>query len=431
MNSHHVAMTSFKAPQPSAEMHSKKTVSIDKTISAAHLNVPSTEDVVLNAMRRRLSQAGRSESEPFCVMDLGKVQSQYKRWQSSLRFVQPYFAVKCNPDSKLIALLDSLGSNFDCASQAEIELPSDIAFARDSMVLRMTFDNEAELRKIKRICPSAELILRCYASDPSATYTLSSKFGAHPEEAVKLLKLAKSLGLEVCGVSFHVGSGSKDPLAFERAIQDSRRIVDAGIHLGHNMYIVDIGGGFTSDTFDTAAVTIKASLSTHFSAMNIRFWAEPGRFFVADAVTVACGVIGRRESHENPTTLDGPVNDMLYLNDGMYGTFLTYFFEPCPQPKALRVSGAFYPQSTAAESSKYILWGPTCDGLDCILKDAELPKNLSCDDWIYFSDMGAYTTCLTTNFNGFTSQREIIYVSSKTSEATPRKCAEFEDVWRI
>lgn len=315
--------------------------------------------------------------------------------------------MKCNPDSQVISILGDLGSGFDCASRYEIELvisqgisadriifaspckkPSDIEFAREVGVDRMTFDNEAELRKIKQLFPRSQLILRCFASDPSATYSLSSKFGAHPEESLKLLKLAKSLGLEVIGVSFHVGSGSKDPKIFEVAIKDSRRVVDAGLQLGHEMRLVDIGGGFSTETFDMAAVTIKNALNTHFRGMPMDFVAEPGRYFVANALTVACGIIARRDSRENPASPQGPMNHMLYLNDGIYGSFLTYLFEPCPQPKVLRASGEFYPRTCSSDLANYIIWGPTCDGIDCILRDAELPGDLTCGDWVYFSNMG-------------------------------------------
>ena len=45
------------------------------------------------------------------------------------------------------------------------------------------------------------------------------------------------------------------------------------------------------------------------------------------------------------------------------------------------------------------VWGPTCDGIDCVIADAHLPE-LEVGDWLYFSDMGAYTSCAGSNFNG-------------------------------
>lgn len=45
------------------------------------------------------------------------------------------------------------------------------------------------------------------------------------------------------------------------------------------------------------------------------------------------------------------------------------------------------------------LWGPTCDGLDCISEKTELPE-LNVGDWLIFRDMGAYTISAATTFNG-------------------------------
>ncbi|OOQ91244.1 Ornithine decarboxylase [Penicillium brasilianum] len=366
-----------------------------------------SNNAVLKAMEWRLSpQSKGPKSEPFCVMDLGYVHNQYEHWEKSLPSVTPFYAVKCNPDVNIIGLLGSVGCGFDCASRSEIELvlgqgipagriifanpckkPSDIDFARNIGVNRMTFDNEAELHKIKQLFPESQLVLRCFASDPSATYCLSSKFGAHPEASMSLLECAKSLGLNVIGVSFHVGSSSKDPKAFEIAIQNSRRIFDAGSRMGHNMRLLDIGGGFSENTFDDMAESIQRSLDFHFGDIDAEVVAEPGRYFAAGALTVACEIIARRDAKETPPSAEEATN-MLYLNDGIYGTFLCNLFEPGPLPRVLCASGIFYPQTAVSDRATYIIWGPTCDGTDCIAKGVELPERLTFGDWLYFPDMG-------------------------------------------
>ncbi|EZF29219.1 ornithine decarboxylase [Trichophyton mentagrophytes] len=393
--------------------------------------ISSTNIAVLKAMEWRLSpESKKSKTEPFCVMDLGYVHDQYEHWEKTLPGVTPFYAVKCNPDVHMIGLLGSLGCGFDCASRREIELvlaqgipaarilfanpcksPSDITFARNIGVNRMTFDNEAELHKIKQLFPESQLILRCFASDPSATYPLSAKFGAHPETSMRLLECAKSLRLNVIGVSFHIGSGARDPNAFEIAIESSRRIFDAGMRIGHSMRQLDIGGGFSESTFEDMAESIQRSLDFHFCDINVELVAEPGRYFAAGAMTIACEIIARRDAKETPPSAEEASN-MLYLNDGVYGTFSSSLFEPSPLPRVLRASGVLYPQTAASDHTKYIIWGPTCDGADCIAKDVELPERLTFGDWLYFPDMGAYSTCLATGFNGFESYREIIYISS-------------------
>jgi ornithine decarboxylase len=133
--------------------------------------------------------------------------------------------VKCNPDLQLLRLLAALGTGFDCASTAELELvlslgvaptriifanpcksPASIVFARRACVHRMTFDNADELRKIHRLFPSAQLLLRIWADDASALVRLGDKFGAPPSSVPELLRLAMELGLSIVGVGFHIGA---------------------------------------------------------------------------------------------------------------------------------------------------------------------------------------------------------------------------------
>lgn len=82
---------------------------------------------------------------------------------------------------------------------------SALCVARDMGVVRTTFDNLDELDSIKRFMPNAELFLRIHANDDGALIQLGDKFGASVDSTLVLLQRARELGLEVVGVSFHVG----------------------------------------------------------------------------------------------------------------------------------------------------------------------------------------------------------------------------------
>jgi len=56
------------------------------------------------------------------------------------------------------------------------------------------------------------------------------------------------------------------------------------------------------------------------------------------------------------------------------------------------------------------VWGPTCDGLDRLLKDVMLPE-LQDGDWLYFKDMGAYTLAAGSCFNGIPRPR-VYYIAA-------------------
>jgi ornithine decarboxylase len=399
----------------------------------------SAKQLIGDALRERVENVDHEFCEPgeedtFFVADLGEVYRQHLRWKLNLPRVKPFYAVKCNPDTKLLELLSALGTGFDCASKAEIEQvlnlgvdPSRIIYAQPCKtnsyvryvaqqgVRQMTFDNADELRKIARLYPEAELFLRILTDDSSSLCRLSLKFGASLDSTDSLLALARELGLNVVGVSFHVGSGASDPGAFLKAVQDAHVVFQQAASHGFSLKTLDVGGGFCSDnTFEQMAGVLRAALDDYFPAhLGINLIAEPGRYYASTAFTIACNVIARR-------TIEDMSADsyMLYVNDGLYGNFSSIMFDhQHPVAKVLRSGGRTMYNTPAADATdngiEYSIWGPTCDGIDRITESIKFPQLLDVGDWLYFEDMGAYTKCSATTFNGFTNSHDVIYVCSE------------------
>jgi ornithine decarboxylase len=285
-------------------------------------------------------------------------------------------------------------------------------------VKQMTFDNADELYKIAKLYPGAELFLRIMTDDSESLCRFSMKFGAAMDTTEGLLALAKDLGLNVVGVSFHVGSGASDPLAFFKAVRDAHTVFQQARDFGFAMRTLDVGGGFCGDTFEAMATVLRGALDEFFPPhSNVEIIAEPGRYYVATAFTIACNIIARR-TVEDPT-LDGK-GYMLYVNDGVYGNFSNIMFDhQQPIAKVLRASGKTLFETAAAEPTpvgegfEYSIWGPTCDGIDRITDSTRFNPILDVGDWLYFEDMGAYTKCSATQFNGFSNAHDVIYVCSE------------------
>ena len=197
-------------------------------------------------------------------------------------------AVKCNPDAVVVRCLNTIGTGYDCASIGEMQqildlgvaperiiyanpckqksTPSSslacslslavsltligprtlggIEFARDHQILRMTFDNIAELRKIYSIYPEAELVIRIKPPTEQSVMSFSRKFGASTASAISLVNEAAKLGAKIVGVSFHVGSGCYDVSAYTMTLDQARKVFDAAESVGMKMTLLDIGGGF-------------------------------------------------------------------------------------------------------------------------------------------------------------------------------------------
>jgi ornithine decarboxylase len=122
--------------------------------------------------------------------------------------------------------------------------------------------------------------------------------------------------------------------AFVDAIQNARTIMNYGIKLGFNMNLLDIGGGFpgntgTEDYFSEIANAVNQALEEYFPEdENIRIIAEPGRYYVASAYTLATNVIASREMIDLNET-----KYMYYINDGVYGSFNCVLYDHyVPEP---------------------------------------------------------------------------------------------------
>lgn len=350
----------------------------------------------------------------FYIIDLGELQKAYNLWTSLLPNVKPYYAIKCNPNPVILETLSSLGANFDCASENEIKqvveitqdpsriifanpckMTSQIRYARANDVDLMTFDCEEELYKIKLYHPYAKLVLRLAVDDSQSICKFNKKFGCRLDQVESILNIAKTLSLNVVGFSFHVGSGCQSPDSFYTAIRDCKEATDIATRHGINIQLIDVGGGFPGDNkakFETIAEKINQGLQDFFSDPDyehIQFISEPGRYFVQKSHTLVLNVIGKKVNHD----AEGNKTFVYYLNDGMYGSFNCIYFDhykPCISPFNER-DGKRY---------KSILFGPTCDSMDTIDEDIELPE-LAVGEWIYVENFGAYTMAAASSFNGF------------------------------
>lgn len=109
-----------------------------------------------------------------------------------------------------------------------------------------------------------------------------------------------------------------------------------------------------------------------------------------------------------------------YINDGVYGAFNCILFDhQTVHPYVLSLNGSFH-VSAAEPTSLSSLWGPTCDSLDCILNTVALPTALQTGDWLGFDNMGAYTICAASQFNGFEISN-VIYTTGELGSAEVRQ----------
>lgn len=321
------------------------------------------------------------------------------------------YAVKCNPLPAVLQAFHAAGiRHFDTASLMEIATVAELfddtvsyfhhpVKTRQSIreaatrygVRHFVVDHPGELDKVlAETAGSEDLVINVRMATPTASVAidLSRKFGATPAEAIELLRAVKARGLRPA-LSFHVGSQCTTPEAFDVALRLAYTVLEqAEVELA----FLDVGGGFPTHYPNTVAPemgaffeTIRAGVAWMFNDRAPPLICEPGRALVADGVSLVVQVQLRKD-------------DMLYINDGIYGTLSDLHFTEGLQPpvRMLRPDGEM-----AAEMQDFTIYGPTCDSIDVLPLPFSLPVDAREGDWIEVGQIGAYSIALSSNFNGF------------------------------
>jgi ornithine decarboxylase len=351
---------------------------------------------------------------PLLVVDCEQVRRQYHALKAALPGVDLHYALKPLPHAAVVACLDREGAFFDLATTGEVELvkaqgiapercihthpikrESDIRDALRFGVTTFVADNPEEVRKFAKFRKRAELLLRVSFRSPTAVVDLSKKFGCEPGAVLDLIRLARSLGVRVRGLSFHVGSQAGDSSKYVEAIEACTNLFGEALLAGlPGLDVLDIGGGFPVSYQDAVlpiadfCAPIRAAL-TKLPA-HVRVIAEPGRFISAPAGTAIATVMGKAKR-------DG--RWWYYLDDGVYGSYSGQMFDHAKYPvDSLRQDGERFPS---------VLAGPTCDSIDVIDDQILLPE-LEVGDLIVGRVMGAYTWASATDFNFFRRAKVVV-----------------------
>src|SRR6202140_3250261 len=323
-------------------------------------------------IRRRVREFG----SPLLIVDCARVRAQYRKLCRALPGVALHYALKPLPHPAVVRTVVEQGGWLDLATSGEGQLAQsqrvdpqrcihthpikrarDIRNALEFGLRSFVADNPDEVRKFKPYGERAALLLRVSFRNPGAVCDLSRKFGCDPEDALALAKLAASLGVDVQGFSFPVGSQAADALKHAKAMEACPGLLAAArrARLG-SLDTLDIGGGFPIDYLQHA-VDIRRFCAPIPSGRarlpkRVRVIAEPGRYIVGPSAIGVASVMGRarREGHW-----------WYYLDDGLYGSYSGQLYDHARYPVES------LPQAEPLLPS--VLAGPTCDSIDVIAEN--------------------------------------------------------------
>ncbi|HYD57827.1 MAG TPA: type III PLP-dependent enzyme [Burkholderiales bacterium] len=351
-------------------------------------------------------QAARQKyTRPFLILDTAIVRAKARRFRAAMPRVRPHYAVKANPDRRVLKVLAQEGAGFEIASTAELDLllglgvpaaevffsnpvksRDAVAYAASKGVEWFVVDSADELRKVFEVKADAKQYLRIAAPNIGSDWPLSGKFGAGVADSREIVALAAKLGADLAGVTFHVGSQCRNPENWRVALEKARGVFDLMLKAGLKPRLLNIGGGFPVrhvkpiPSIEVIGAVVNEGLKA-FPA-EVQVIAEPGRYLVSDAGYFVCRVLG---------TASRAGKRWMHWDAGMFGGVIE------------STEGLKYKIRTD-RSGPDIPWtvgGPTCDSVDIILREEPLPSDLQEGDFVYIRNAGAYTTAYASQFNGF------------------------------
>lgn len=353
---------------------------------------------------------------PFAIVNLDIIEDNYNQIIKNFPFAKVYYAVKANPEPQAVKMLAGLGTCFDVASKYEFDLvlssggtpnrisygntikkAEDIKYCYDKGCRLFVSDSEADLRNIAKNAPASDVFFRILLDgSKSADWPLSFKFGTDPEIVKELILLAKELGLNPRGVSFHVGSQQRDITTWKTALEIVKNIFDFAKSKNINLNLINMGGGFPANyitktaKLEEYASNIKGYLKEFFGDNLPTIVLEPGRSLFGNSGILVTEVV--LIENKSKTAKD----KWLYVDTGKFNGLIETMDESIHYP--------LYCEADGEDCTDFIIAGPTCDSMDVMYENFRnpLPKNIKIGDRIYWLTAGAYiTSYCAVNFNGF------------------------------
>ena len=346
---------------------------------------------------------------PFLLVDLDIVREKYRKIKDSFEGVRVYYAIKANPEERIIEVLKEEGAGFEIASSYELNLllkkgvdPSNIICsnpikkddflkeAHQKGVDFFAFDSSEEVDKMASFAPGSNVYVRLEVDNIGSEWPLTKKFGVGLDDAVSLLLYSKEKGLNPCGITFHVGSQCLNKDNWKNALLKTKEVFDMMAKKGIELKVLNMGGGLPiKHTHEIPEIEeigggVNNTIKDLF-AEDVKVMIEPGRSVVGDAGSLVTTIIGKAKRKNT---------EWLFLDIGVFHGLME------------TVGGIDYEvlSDKKGKTKKFMLAGPSCDGFDKMFS-CNLPSDLQVGDRLYFLNAAAYTTCYNSNFNGLDSPK--------------------------
>ena len=350
------------------------------------------------------------------------------------------FAIKSNTNLNLIREIKNFGLGADVVSKGELMLAlkaginkkkivfsgvgkteSELKFAIEKKILLINSESESEIKIIEKIAKKKNVVVNIGIrlnpnTDANTLKQISTgkkenKFGVDEKTFLKLVSVLRtSKNIKLKCLSVHIGSQITNHKPYEKMLKAIDKIINKA---KFKFEYIDLGGGmgisYEKNQKKLDYKKYKSAIEKFLRKNNSKLIFEPGRSIIGNTAILISRVIYLKETSKKIfVILDAGMNDM--MRPALYGA-------------KHQILPAFKNKKKSKKSYEFV--GPICETTDKFLSVSNFNK-LKERDLIFISDVGAYGSSLSSNYNLRPKPSEILINKSKITILKKRQ--KLEDI---
>ena len=384
-----------------------------------------------------IKSIAKNNITPFYAYSYKKIRSNFENFSNYFKTVSPLicFSVKSNSNINLISELGKLGSGADVVSEGELikaltakikpnkivfsgvgKTESELKLAIKKRVLLINIESESEAKlinnlskKLNRVTPIGIRInpgIDANTHSKISTGRLDSKFGLPSSNFLRFCKDSKKYrNIKIKAISVHIGSQITSIAPYKKTLDVLYKIIKLS---KINFEFVDLGGGFGiqyNNKGKKIDIRNYSKLVKKFQKkINCKIIFEPGRFIIGNAGSIISRVVFiKKNGKKYFIILDAGMND--FMRPALYNA--KHEIIPVSKSKK-RIDGEV----------KFV--GPICESTDTFLKYKNF-SSIAEGDFVAISNVGAYGSTLSSNYNTKPLASEIIVKNGKVKTIRKRQ----------
>ena len=381
-------------------------------------------------------------STPLYCYSYNKLRSNIINFFTHFKKFSPLvcFAIKSNTNINLIREIKKFGLGADVVSKGELMLAlkaginkkkivfsgvgkteSELKFAIEKKILLINSESESEIKIIEKIAKKKNVVVNIGIrlnpnTDANTLKQISTgkkenKFGVDEKTFLKLVSVLRtSKNIKLKCLSVHIGSQITNHKPYEKMLKAIDKIINKA---KFKFEYIDLGGGmgisYEKNQKKLDYKKYKSAIEKFLRKNNSKLIFEPGRSIIGNTAILISRLIYLKETSKKIfVILDAGMNDM--MRPALYGA-------------KHQILPAFKNKKKSKKSYEFV--GPICETTDKFLSVSNFNK-LKERDLIFISDVGAYGSSLSSNYNIRPKPSEILINKSKITILKKRQ--KLEDI---